>query len=70
MTASTADIPGANLDPQDWSRLRLQGHRMLDDIFDHMQGLRDGPLWRAPPDRGLSQGLRTRSSGLNQTVCY
>ena len=54
MTASTADIPGANLDPQDWSRLRLQGHRMLDDIFDHMQGLRDGPLWRAPPDRGLS----------------
>ncbi|HEY8003908.1 MAG TPA: pyridoxal-dependent decarboxylase [Phenylobacterium sp.] len=37
------------LDPQDWDEVRAQGHRMLDDMLDHMQGLRDGPAWRAPP---------------------
>ncbi len=51
MTTPSADVPNASLDPQDWTPLRLQGHRMLDDMFDHMQGLREGPLWRAPPDR-------------------
>jgi hypothetical protein len=54
MTASRAAIPNASLDPQDWDPLRLQGHRMLDDIFDHLQSLREEPLWRAPPDRRLS----------------
>jgi glutamate/tyrosine decarboxylase-like PLP-dependent enzyme len=37
------------LDPQDWSAVRHQGHRMLDDMFDHLAGLRDQPLWQAPP---------------------
>ncbi|MEO8114069.1 MAG: pyridoxal-dependent decarboxylase [Phenylobacterium sp.] len=41
--------PGASLDPQDWSGLRDQGHRMLDDMFDHLQTLADGPVWREPP---------------------
>jgi glutamate/tyrosine decarboxylase-like PLP-dependent enzyme len=38
------------LDPADWTELRLQGHRMLDDMFDHLQGLRGQPVWQAPPD--------------------
>lgn len=38
------------LDPADWSAARRQGHRMLDDMFDHIEGLRDQPVWRAPPD--------------------
>ena len=40
------------LDPVDaeaWEALRAQGRRMLDDMIDHMAGLRDQPLWRAPP---------------------
>jgi glutamate/tyrosine decarboxylase-like PLP-dependent enzyme len=38
----------ASLDPEDWDALRTQGRRMLDDMFDNLQGLRDRPLWQAP----------------------
>src|SRR5579863_1367410 len=38
-----------NLDPTDWSELRALGHRMLDDMFDHLATLRDGPVWRQMP---------------------
>ncbi len=38
-----------SLDPEDWTALRAQGHRMLDDMFDHLQHLRAAPLWQAPP---------------------
>ena len=44
MTSSSPD-----LDPQDWPAWRAQAHRMLDDMLDHMQGLRDGPVWRPIP---------------------
>lgn len=68
MTAPSADVPNASLDPQDWGPLRLQGHRMLDDMFDHLQGLREGPLWRAPPDRlsGPASRLPREPSDLSQ----
>ncbi|HLJ06486.1 MAG TPA: pyridoxal-dependent decarboxylase, partial [Acetobacteraceae bacterium] len=39
-----------NLDPTDWSTLRSLGHRMLDDMFDHLAGLRDGPVWQEMPE--------------------
>ena len=42
---------GESLDPTDWPGLRAQGHRMLDDLFDHLQGLRDQPVWRPIPDQ-------------------
>ena len=42
-------LPGQDLDPADWRELRAQGHRMLDDMFDHMAGLRDQPVWSPPP---------------------
>jgi len=35
-----------DLDPQDWASDRAQAHRMLDDMLDHLQGLREGPVWR------------------------
>jgi aromatic-L-amino-acid/L-tryptophan decarboxylase len=41
--------PGGSLDPDDWDQLRRDGHRMLDGMFDHMQSLRDQPLWQKPP---------------------
>ena len=37
------------LDPADWQDLRRQGHRMLDTMFDHLETLRDQPLWQPPP---------------------
>jgi aromatic-L-amino-acid decarboxylase len=39
----------SDLDPEDWSATRAQGHRMLDDMFDHLQTLRERPVWREPP---------------------
>jgi aromatic-L-amino-acid decarboxylase len=35
-----------DLDPEDWTAARAQAHRMLDDMLDHLQGLREGPVWR------------------------
>ncbi|APZ42246.1 pyridoxal phosphate-dependent decarboxylase family protein [Acidihalobacter ferrooxydans] len=39
-----------NLDPADWPALRHQGHRMLDDIFDYLERLRERPLWQPIPN--------------------
>jgi glutamate/tyrosine decarboxylase-like PLP-dependent enzyme len=39
-----------SLDPTDWTDLRSLGHRMVDDMFDHLASLRDGPVWRPMPD--------------------
>jgi aromatic-L-amino-acid decarboxylase len=48
-----ASDPSARLDPADWNALRAQGHRMLDDMLDHLMGLREQPVWRPmePADR-------------------
>jgi glutamate/tyrosine decarboxylase-like PLP-dependent enzyme len=40
----------ASLDPVDWSELRAQGHRMLDDMLDYLQGIRERPVWQPVPD--------------------
>ena len=31
--------------PSDWSAVRAQGHRMLDDLFDHLAQIRERPVW-------------------------
>src|SRR5215475_12500919 len=38
------------LDPADWSGLRAQGHRMLDDILDYIADIRERPVWQPIPD--------------------
>ncbi len=48
---------GLSLDPADWTELRALGHRMIDDMFDHVSSLRDGPVWRPMPPE-LRQELR------------
>jgi aromatic-L-amino-acid decarboxylase len=44
-----------SLDPSDWTDLRVQGHRMLDDMFEFLEHLRDRPVWQpiAPSTRAL-----------------
>jgi glutamate/tyrosine decarboxylase-like PLP-dependent enzyme len=37
------------LDPQDWDALRALGHRMLDEMLDHLRTVRDRPVWRPVP---------------------
>ncbi|MDB5475550.1 MAG: pyridoxal-dependent decarboxylase [Phenylobacterium sp.] len=46
-----------NLDPDDWSDVRDQGHGLMDLMLHHLETLRDQPLWRAPPGE-LRQGFR------------
>jgi aromatic-L-amino-acid decarboxylase len=46
--------PDGSLDPIDWDELRRDGHRMLDGMFDHMQSLRDQPVWQAPSSESLT----------------
>ena len=43
-------MDNSSLDPLDWDELRAQGHRMLDDMLDHLQHLRDRPVWKPTPD--------------------
>lgn len=38
------------LDPRDWNELRALGHQMLDDMFAHMETLREQPAWQPYPD--------------------
>ena len=38
------------LDPSDWNAFRLQGHRMLDDMIDYLEQLRDQPVWQPMPE--------------------
>jgi glutamate/tyrosine decarboxylase-like PLP-dependent enzyme len=45
-----AQPPYETLDPADWDALRRLAHRAIDDGFDHLQTVRDRPVWRpAPP---------------------
>jgi len=41
--------PEVTLDPSDWSAVRALGHRMLDDMFDHLGTIRERPAWREMP---------------------
>lgn len=42
--------PHDSLDPEDWDALRASGHRMLDDMFDYLAGIRSRPVWQPIPD--------------------
>ncbi len=43
------------LDPEDWGELRALGHRIIDDLFDDLQMLRDQPVWRPVPESSRQQ---------------
>ncbi|MGZ5935821.1 MAG: pyridoxal phosphate-dependent decarboxylase family protein [Rhizomicrobium sp.] len=38
-----------SLDPDNWDELRAQGHRMLDDMIDHLAQVRERPVWQPIP---------------------
>ncbi len=38
-----------SLDPADWGELRRQGHRMLDDMLDYLERIRERPVWQPIP---------------------
>ena len=39
-----------SLDPADWTAFRSLSHRMLDLALDHMEGVRDRPVWTPVPE--------------------
>ena len=47
-----------SLDPENWSELRTQGHRMLDDMFDYIADVRKRPVWQPIPN-AVREGFRT-----------
>jgi glutamate/tyrosine decarboxylase-like PLP-dependent enzyme len=48
-TTPTSSDSGHNLDPSDWAAFRAQGHRMLDDMFNYLENIRDRPVWQPMP---------------------
>ena len=48
--ASLRSEVSETLDPDNWDEIRLLGHRMLDDMIDHIASVRERPVWRPIPD--------------------
>jgi len=42
------------LDPQDWEACRKLGHRMVDDMLEHLRTVRERPVWRPIPEEVAS----------------
>lgn len=38
------------LDPLEWDRLRALGHRMVDEMMEYLETVRDRPVWQRMPD--------------------
>jgi aromatic-L-amino-acid/L-tryptophan decarboxylase len=49
---------GPSLDPADWPAFRAQAHRMLDDILNYVENIRERPVWQPIP-----QEVRERFRG-------
>ena len=42
--------PELTLDPEDWENLKTLGHKMLDDMVDHLRDIRKQPVWQQIPN--------------------
>ena len=42
-------ISDQSLDPEDWVSMRILGHRMVDDMLDHIQNLPSQKVWQHAP---------------------
>jgi glutamate/tyrosine decarboxylase-like PLP-dependent enzyme len=49
MFPSMPSSPEESLDPADWTELRALGHRMVDDMMDYLERVRERPVWRSVP---------------------
>lgn len=43
--------PEETLDPQDWGSMRTLGYRMVDDLMDTLENIRERPVWQHAPDQ-------------------
>lgn len=50
--AEEKPVAGRNmLDPSNWDDIRAQGHRMLDDMMDYLERIRERPVWQPIPSQ-------------------
>src|ERR1700733_82440 len=63
-------LADGSLDPAEWSKLRALGHRMVDDAFDELAGIRQGLVWSPMPDavRAARSERLPRVGGSPQSV--
>ena len=47
--ALAADVGEGPLDPVYWSSFRIEAHRALDTMMDHVEHIRERPVWREMP---------------------
>ena len=52
-------LNGPSLDPEDWTGLRAEAHRMLDDMLDYIAHIRERPVWQPIPGR-VRENFRTQ----------
>jgi glutamate/tyrosine decarboxylase-like PLP-dependent enzyme len=59
-----------DLDPEDWPAFRKTAHAMLDDMLDHVAGVREQPVWRPMPPEirgGFAEPLPRAPGDLGET---
>ena len=39
-----------SLDPENWEDVRRLGHRMVDEMLEHVRTVADRPVWQPMPD--------------------
>ena len=64
-----APVTRGLLDPEDWTGFRAQAHRVLDDMLEYMESMREYPVWQAIPDEvraHFREPLPTQSTPLAQ----
>lgn len=58
------------LDPENWEAFRALGHKMLDDMLDHLASLPKQPAWQPMPDKvknSFAQSLPMEPEGIEYT---
>ena len=55
MSADPSPAENNTLDPSNWPGFRTQAHRMLDDILDYVENIRERPVWQPIPDEVRSR---------------
>ena len=51
MTAGITAPTEYTLDPQDWNDLRTLGHRMVDEMLEFLETIRERPAWQRVPEK-------------------
>ena len=59
----TLPSPPVDLDPEDWPSTRAQAHRMLDDILDYVEHVRERPVWRPIPPEARAAMRQAQPEG-------